>query len=172
MKLLYALRTHRHPPMSGDLSAVVNFLTSLGLEKHCKKFEEEEVDMGAVDVMEESDYKQLGVAKVRPYTFVVCSGSSGVSMLVCTVFFGGHICIINPTEHHELSRCEKEGLPMRSKRKFMVKWSQVGLRNPYPSHPPRFIPRVVFTLSHLRTYIGQEPIGMRDGACLVPVRWS
>lgn len=62
---MYALRTHRHPPMSGDLSAMVDFLTSLGLDKHCKKFEEEEVDMGAVDVMEEPDYKQLGVAKVR-----------------------------------------------------------------------------------------------------------
>eukprot|EP00752_Nemacystus_decipiens_P008306 g7424.t1 len=63
VKLLYALKTRRHPPMSGDLSAMVNFLTSLGLEKHCGKFEEEEVDMGAVDIMEESDYKQLGVAK-------------------------------------------------------------------------------------------------------------
>lgn len=116
MKLLYALRTHRHPPMSGDLSAVVNFLTSLGLEKHCKKFEEEEVDMGAVDVMEESDYKQLGVAKVRPYTFVVCSGSSGVSMRVCTVFFGEHICMYTSHGTTLLSRCEKEGVPTQRKK--------------------------------------------------------
>lgn len=72
VKLLYALRTHRHPPMSGDLSAMVNFLSSLGLEKHCGKFEEEEVDMGAVDVMEEFDYKQLGVAKVRCAVFDGC----------------------------------------------------------------------------------------------------
>ena len=40
------------------------FLTSLGLERYCKAFEEGEVDMCAVDVMEESDYAQLGVAKV------------------------------------------------------------------------------------------------------------
>ncbi|CAN0417223.1 unnamed protein product [Ectocarpus fasciculatus] len=39
------------------------FLTSLGLDRYCKAFEEAEVDMGAVDVMEESDYAQLGVAK-------------------------------------------------------------------------------------------------------------
>ena len=64
VKLLYALRTNRHPPKSGDLSVMRVFLTSLGLERYCKAFEEGEVDMGAVDVMEESDYAQLGVAKV------------------------------------------------------------------------------------------------------------
>ena len=41
------------------------FLTSLGLERYCKAFEDAEVDMSAVDVMEESDYAELGVAKVR-----------------------------------------------------------------------------------------------------------
>ena len=60
--------------MSGDLSAMASFLSSLGLEKHCKKFEEEEVDMGAVDVMEESDYKQLGVAKVGRASSRSCRG--------------------------------------------------------------------------------------------------
>lgn len=59
---------------------MVTFLTSLGLEKHCKKFEEEEVDMGAVDVMEESDYAQLGVAKVGLCLVCIC-----VCMLVCVV---------------------------------------------------------------------------------------
>lgn len=65
VKLLYALRTKRYPPRSGDISAMKTFLMSLGLERYCKVFEESEVDMGAVDVMEESDYAQLGVAKVR-----------------------------------------------------------------------------------------------------------
>lgn len=64
MKLLYALRSNRHPPRSGNLSVMRAFMTSLGLERYCKAFEDEEVDMGAVDVMEESDYAQLGVAKV------------------------------------------------------------------------------------------------------------
>lgn len=64
MKLLYALRTKRHPPKSGDLTVMRTFLTSLGLERYSKAFEEGEVDMGAVDVMEEADYAQLGVAKV------------------------------------------------------------------------------------------------------------
>lgn len=65
MKMLYALRTNRHPPRSGGLSAMCMFLTSLGLERYCKAFEDAEVDMSAVDVMEESDYAELGVAKVR-----------------------------------------------------------------------------------------------------------
>lgn len=65
MKLLYALRTKRHPPKSGDIAAMRSFLTSLGLERYCKTFEDEGVDMGAVDVMDESDYAELGVAKVR-----------------------------------------------------------------------------------------------------------
>lgn len=64
VKLLYALRTKRHPPKSGDLTVMRTFLTSLGLERYSKAFEEGEVDMGAVDVMEEADYAQLGVAKV------------------------------------------------------------------------------------------------------------
>lgn len=65
VKMLYALRTNRHPPRSGGLSAMRMFLTSLGLERYCKAFEDAEVDMSAVDVMEESDYAELGVAKVR-----------------------------------------------------------------------------------------------------------
>ncbi|CAN0377974.1 unnamed protein product, partial [Hapterophycus canaliculatus] len=68
VKLLYALRTKRYPPRSGDITAMKTFLVSLGLERYCKTFEESEVDMGAVDVMEESDYAQLGVAKVRVST--------------------------------------------------------------------------------------------------------
>ena len=62
--MLYALRTNRHPPKSGGLSAMRTFLTSLGLERYCKAFEDAEVDLSAVDVMEESDYAELGVAKV------------------------------------------------------------------------------------------------------------
>lgn len=65
MKLLYALRTKRHPPRSGDTSVMRTFLTSLGLDRYCKAFEEGEVDMCAIDIMEESDYAQLGVAKVQ-----------------------------------------------------------------------------------------------------------
>lgn len=64
VKLLYALRTYRHPPKSGDIMAMKLFLSSLGLERYCKAFEEEEVDMSAIDVMEEPDYAELGVAKV------------------------------------------------------------------------------------------------------------
>ncbi|CAN0386300.1 unnamed protein product, partial [Pylaiella littoralis] len=64
VKLLYALRTNRHPPRSGGVPAMKAFLSSLGLERYCQAFEEAEVDMGTVDVMEESDYAQLGVAKV------------------------------------------------------------------------------------------------------------
>lgn len=58
------------------------FLTSLGLERYCKAFEEGEVDMRAIDIMEESDYANLGVAKVCAisfffHVFVFC-------VLVCT----------------------------------------------------------------------------------------
>ncbi|CAM9167928.1 unnamed protein product, partial [Ectocarpus sp. 13 AM-2016] len=74
VKLLYALRTNRYPPKSGDLSTMKTFLASLGLDRYCKAFEEAEVDMGAVDVMEESDYAQLGVAK---WSFSVAPGGRG-----------------------------------------------------------------------------------------------
>lgn len=47
-----------------------NFLASLGLERYCQVFEEAEVDMGTVDIMEESDYAQLGVAKVYFFFFL------------------------------------------------------------------------------------------------------
>lgn len=46
------------------MAAVKTFLTSLGLDRYFATFEDGEVDMGAIDVMEESDYAQLGVAKV------------------------------------------------------------------------------------------------------------
>ncbi|CAM9565034.1 unnamed protein product, partial [Ectocarpus sp. 8 AP-2014] len=74
VKLLYALRTNRYPPKSGDLSTMKTFLASLGLDRYCKAFEDAEVDMGAVDVMEESDYAQLGVAK---WSFSVAPGGGG-----------------------------------------------------------------------------------------------
>lgn len=64
VKLLYALRTKRYPPKSGNINTMKTFLTSLGLARYCKAFEEGEVDMRAIDVMEESDYANLGVAKV------------------------------------------------------------------------------------------------------------
>lgn len=57
------------------------FLTSLGLDRYCKAFEEAEVDMCAVDVMEESDYVQLGVAKVRLVYPWEGGGRRGVSGL-------------------------------------------------------------------------------------------
>lgn len=83
MKLLYALRTNRYPPKSGDLSTMKTFLASLGLDRYCKAFEEAEVDMGAVDVMEEADYAQLGVAKV--------GGSSSVGVVVS---HPGRVCCV------------------------------------------------------------------------------
>lgn len=55
-----------------------NFLTSLGLERYCKTFEEGEVDMCAIDVMEESDYANLGVAKVTK----ICCESQRVELRV------------------------------------------------------------------------------------------
>lgn len=85
MKLLYALRTKRHPPKSGDLTVMRTFLTSLGLERYCKAFEEGEVDMGAVDVMEETDYAQLGVAKVFSYINIFFNH---ICLCVCVLEFG------------------------------------------------------------------------------------
>lgn len=106
VKMLYALRTNRHPPKSGDINTMKSFLISLGLERYCKVFEEAEVDMCAVDVMEESDYAQLGVAKVH----TLCYHFLTAGCCVCFAAPNQHQGCLAPRPNARGRRCPTRSL--------------------------------------------------------------
>lgn len=102
VKLLYALRTKRYPPKSGNINTMKTFLTSLGLARYCKAFEEGEVDMRAIDVMEESDYSNLGVAKGPRLKMMNVLAKAGVGLIATSTSASttGSVSVSSPETRH------------------------------------------------------------------------